>query len=328
MRKSLVFSVLAPILLLYVDYMVCQMRFQLIQDGNEIAGLQPYRKETMSSKSKCYLMCQQTPGQCCYVQLVHQQDGQWICSLYEFVGDINKHLSPSPGSVISAPKANPQMDCLDWLRLGYTKDGVYYINFNGYRRKVFCDMTTEGGGWIVMQKRFDGSEDFYHDWATYKEGFGNVDGEYWLGNEFIHQYTNRFSTTLRVDASGFDGQTNFITLDGFYLQGEASKYRIYFQANTCHQSTSPHNLCRSWYLSHGYTFSTLDQDNDSHRTQHCATSMKMGWWFEACGDIGLNGSYSADGVLPSNKQGIYWQHWYNPATTGLKQTKMLLRRES
>ncbi|XP_066925234.1 microfibril-associated glycoprotein 4-like [Clytia hemisphaerica] len=326
MRKSLVFSVLVLILLLYVDYMVCQMRFQLIQDGNEIAGLQPYRKETMSSKSRCYLMCQQTPGQCCYVQLVHQQeDGQWICSLYEFVGDINKYLSPSPGSVISAPKANPQMDCLDWLRLGYTKDSVYYINFNGYRRKVFCDMTTEGGGWIVMQKRFDGSEDFYRDWVTYKEGFGNVDGEYWLGNEFIHQYTTRFSTTLRVDASGFDGQTNFITLDGFYLQGEASKYRIYFTANTCRQSSSPHNLCYAWNFHRGFKFSTKDQDNDDFYG-YCANFYQTGWWLGQCTVLGFNGPYSADGVLQYGKVGIHWIGWY-PDTSALKETTMLIRRD-
>ena len=123
------FTLLVLILLFGVDSLICLMRFQPIQEGKEITGLQPYRKETISFRSKCYLMCQRTPGQCCYVQLVlQQQEGQWVCSLYDFVGDVNKHLSSSPGSVISAPKANPQMDCLDWRRLGYTKDGVTEIN--------------------------------------------------------------------------------------------------------------------------------------------------------------------------------------------------------
>ena len=315
------------ILLLYVDFLVCNMTFQTVQEGKEVFGLQHYRKETISSQSECYLMCHQTPGQCCYVQLVHQkQDDQWICILFDFVGDINKHLSPSPGSLISAPKANPQMDCLDWRRHGYTKDGVYYINFHGYRRKVFCDMTTEGGGWIVMQKRFDGSVNFNLDWATYKEGFGNVDGEYWLGNEFIHQYTIRFSTTLRVDASGFDGQSNFITLDGFHLQGEVTKYRFYFQVNSCRQSNFSYDLCYGWDFQRGFKFSTFDQDNDNFNG-FCANFYHMGWWFDQCGVLGLNGPYSADGVLSVGKRGIFWNDWY-PATTGLKQTTMLLRRDS
>ena len=70
MTKYSMFLLLALILLFGVDSLICQMRFQTVQESKEITGLQPYRKETISFQSKCYLMCQRTPGQCCYVQFL------------------------------------------------------------------------------------------------------------------------------------------------------------------------------------------------------------------------------------------------------------------
>ena len=69
-------------------------------------------------------------------------------------------------------------------------------------------MTTDGGGWIVIQKRFDGSVDFYRDWKTNKDGFGDANGEYWVGNEFIHQFTkaNGGATEMIAEATAFDGE--------------------------------------------------------------------------------------------------------------------------
>ena len=41
-------------------------------------------------------------------------------------------------------------------------------------------METDGGGWTVLLKRQDGSVEFYRNWADYKSGFGNLEGEHWL----------------------------------------------------------------------------------------------------------------------------------------------------
>ena len=68
-------------------------------------------------------------------------------------------------------------------------------------------MTTDGGGWIVIQKRFDGSVDFNRNWNDYKNGFGDVNGEYWLGNEFVHQYTEKDQSEMKIETVAFNGRT-------------------------------------------------------------------------------------------------------------------------
>ena len=111
---------------IFVEHSLAHLNFQTVQKDASIIGLTPYLQRKVSSNIKCHLMCQQTQDKCCYVEF-KEQNNILTCSLYDFVGNINKHLTSSPGSQISAPRQNPQMDCLDWHRLGYTKDGIGYF---------------------------------------------------------------------------------------------------------------------------------------------------------------------------------------------------------
>ena len=104
---------------------------------------------------------------------------------------------------------------------------MYTINPDGLGTfDVFCDQTTAGGGWTVFQKRIDGSVDFYRVWADYKRGFGNLNGEFWLGLDKIHRLSSGGKYKLRVDLEDFAGNTVYAEYDSFAVGGEGTKYKL------------------------------------------------------------------------------------------------------
>jgi len=91
---------------------------------------------------------------------------------------------------------------------------------------AFCDQTTAGGGWTVFQKRMDGSVDFYRVWTDYKRGFGNLNGEFWLGLDKIHRLSSSGKYKLRVDLEDFAGNTVYAEYDSFGVGSEGTKYQL------------------------------------------------------------------------------------------------------
>ena len=118
-------------------------------------------------------------------------------------------------------------NCADRYTSGERKNGVYSINPDDSEViEVFCDQTTAGGGWLVFQKRLDGSVDFYQGWAEYKRGFGSLTGEFWLGLDKIRRLTSSGSHKLRVDLEDFAGQSYYAEYDLFKVGSEGEKYQL------------------------------------------------------------------------------------------------------
>ena len=118
-------------------------------------------------------------------------------------------------------------NCAEVYKSGAKISGVYKINSGDLGEfKVFCDQKTAGGGWTVFQKRRDGSVDFFRAWDDYKRGFGNLNGEFWLGLDKIHRLTVSGGYKLRVDLEDIHGKTAFAEYSSFSVTNETAKYQL------------------------------------------------------------------------------------------------------
>nr|XP_014425365.2 ficolin-1-like [Pelodiscus sinensis] len=117
--------------------------------------------------------------------------------------------------------------CQELLARGNHMSGWYTIYpHDCHAMTVLCDMDTDDGGWIVFQRRADGSVDFYRDWKSYKTGFGSQLSEFWLGNDNIHLLTSQGAHELRVDLRDFDDSYQYAKFASFKIAGEPEKYKL------------------------------------------------------------------------------------------------------
>ncbi|XP_022103954.1 microfibril-associated glycoprotein 4-like [Acanthaster planci] len=165
-------------------------------------------------------------------------------------------------------------DCEVLNNRGIRQSGVYTIYPSMYTDglEVYCDMKPRPYGWIVFQKRFDGSVNFIRNWTEYRDGFGDLTGEFWLGNEKLRQLTSKHKWLLQIDLS-FDDQVNWIN---------TTRYRWPFRVEGDNYTLRVEGLVGNAPLPSSQTprpFSTYDKDNDGEDHLNCAALTRGGWWF-------------------------------------------------
>jgi len=204
---------------------------------------------------------------------------------------------------------------------GSTGDGVYRIDVDGAGplapSDVVCDMTTDGGGWTVFQRRVNGSVDFYRTYAEYANGFGNTT-EYWLGNDRIAAMTAAGTHSLRVDMMRTTGATAYAQYGGFKLNPASDNYRLTvygYVPSPAGDSLTGHS---------GYQFTTWDNDHDDIANDNCAVIYKGAWWYTSCHSANLNGAY-LNGPHTSYADGVEWLSW-SGYYDSLARTEMKIRQ--
>ncbi|XP_065923123.1 uncharacterized protein [Magallana gigas] len=126
-------------------------------------------------------------------------------------------------------------DCKDLKLFGNDSDGLYTVYPDPLTETpvvVYCDMTTDAGGWTVFQHRRDGSVYFFQSWDSYKNGFGEPSGEHWIGNDNLHKLTTLGTTDLYVRLEAFSGDWYFAKYGDFSVADESDGYRLRLKAGS------------------------------------------------------------------------------------------------
>ncbi|XP_019728390.1 uncharacterized protein tnxba isoform X2 [Hippocampus comes] len=190
-------------------------------------------------------------------------------------------------------------ECSQELLNGALQSGevdIYPEGKEGQVFRVYCDMETDGGGWTVFQRRMNGKTDFYRTWSEYRDGFGNLSEDFWLGNTILHNLTSIGPVSLRVDLRS-GNETAYAHYANFSIDSEENHFALTVSGytGTAGDSMKYHNE---------RPFSTRDKDPDSLGI-HCSRAYMGGWWYKNCYKTNLNGLYG----INTNNQGVVWIDW-------------------
>ena len=182
-------------------------------------------------------------------------------------------------------------DCKDAYNRGNKQDGIFCLPSFGLSQ-VRCDVTTAPKGWIVFQRRIDGTVDFNRSWTDYKNGFGDLNGNCWLGLENLQQLAAPGKgATLRIDLKHMDlpGEIRYAEYSLFEISNEAEGYRLKIGG---YSGNAGDSLAYQNYMK----FTAVDKDLDM-ASHNCAMTYSGAFWYNNCYHANLNGIYPLDNSI-------------------------------
>jgi len=203
------------------------------------------------------------------------------------------------------------------MELGDITDGVKRIapDDSGPDVTVYCDQTTDSGGWTVFQRRSSPFTTlFSKNWAEYEAGFGEVNSSFWLGNMILSRLTAT-PAKLRIELEeSSSNQQGFAVYQNFSITGPEDNYRLSVGPYVGNIGNAISGDPDPAFVQNGMQFSTSNRDNDANKYGNCASvNGNSGWWFSNCGRANLNKVSS----VPQ------WDDWIYFAT--ISHTEMKIR---
>jgi len=209
--------------------------------------------------------------------------------------------------VCDCTRQRPRFDCTEH-RMYSNVSGLYKLKILNKVVTAFCEMVGNDG-WTVIQRRQDGSQEFYQGWQKYRNGFGDPRTEYWLGLENIYLLTNNHHNKIRFDMQRIDGAKYYAEYSTLRFNDERSFYKL------TNVGTYSGNATDQLSRSVGFGFSTWDNDNDGWGSKgkidtNSAAIARGAFWYYSSGyysHINPNGEYFKTGNVGSKTyKGIHW----------------------
>ncbi|XP_041360974.1 microfibril-associated glycoprotein 4-like [Gigantopelta aegis] len=212
---------------------------------------------------------------------------------------VNGFVGPTCGRLMT--------DCSEGYTYGYANDAVYNIQppYTTTSFPVSCTMNY--GGRTILQYRFDTQLNFYRNWTDYRDGFGSLDSDFWLGLENIYQIVRHRTFEIRFHMSLENGTYYQQRFFDFNITDETGGYAMYFSHN---MPSSSNALGDSLSTLNGSKFSTWDVDNDNWSNGSCAQLYESGFWFNNCAGCNPNGRLlrPADGKRTNDESEVFWTY--------------------
>ena len=79
----------------------------------------------------------------------------------------------------------------------------------------------------MIQRRQDGTVDFKRTWAEYEQGFGDLNGEHWLGNGYIHLLTKAQDQEVLFQLQNSVGILALAPYRSFWIEDASQKFRLH-----------------------------------------------------------------------------------------------------